>query len=80
MSQKINNSLPYLGGLLGANTAPANEVLNHLPTFEAVVYTIIISALGAFVGYLVKMVLDKLLGSGPGGHRPRGNNDKIEYR
>lgn len=47
--------LPSLGG-----TVRALSQINNLmfPAFETVVYTIIIAALGAAVGYLIKIFLD----------------------
>jgi tetrahydromethanopterin S-methyltransferase subunit C len=53
---KISDIFPIGGGAVGAVTQSHN--IAYLPTWEAVVSTIIISIIGALVGYLVKLVFD----------------------
>jgi len=52
------DSLPLLGGASGALTQSQNLLW---PTWEQVVYTIVIASIGAIVGYIIKLLLDWLL-------------------
>jgi hypothetical protein len=52
------DSLPLLGGTTGAITQV--HTISYTPTLEVVCITIILSALGATVGYLIKLLLDYL--------------------
>lgn len=56
---KIADLLPVIGGAGGAATQ-ANKINDYFPTVEVIVSTIIISAIGAAIGYIVKLMLDKL--------------------
>lgn len=56
---KFSNSLPVVGGGYGAYTQ-VDHILHYFPTAEAIVSTIIITAIGALVGYLMKLILDKI--------------------
>ena len=51
------DSLPVIGGAGGALTQTHNLMW---PTFEQIIYTMVIAAIGATVGYLVKLLLDYL--------------------
>lgn len=51
------DSLPAVGGVTGALTQMKKIAF---PTADAIIYTIIIAAVGAVVGYLVKLFLDWL--------------------
>lgn len=53
------DSLPVVGGGLGA-FSQTPKLIPWLPTWEAVISTIIITAIGAIVGYLVKILLDHI--------------------
>jgi hypothetical protein len=53
---KIGDVFPVGGGAAGA--ASQAKQFEYLPTWEAVIATIIITIIGAFVGYLVKLGLD----------------------
>ena len=66
------DSLPIFGGAAGA--VGGNELLSPLPQFEVIVSTVILAAIGAVVGYLVKLLLDWAI------KRNKDNKDKIEYR
>ena len=46
---------PVAGGATGAVLAPYKSMF---PTFEAIIYTIVIATIGAVVGYMVKLGLD----------------------
>lgn len=48
------DSLPIIGGASGAII----QTNNVLPTWETILYTIVIAAVGAIVGYIVKLILD----------------------
>ena len=51
------DSLPVVGGATGALSSKG-LVGTMLPEWEVIVYTIILAAVGAVVGYLVKLFLD----------------------
>jgi hypothetical protein len=51
------DTLPIVGGATGALTQIKSIIL---PTFDIIIYTICIAAIGAIVGYLVKLFLDWL--------------------
>lgn len=53
---KIGDVFPIGGGAAGA--ASQAKQFSYLPTWEAVIATIIITIIGALVGYLVKLGLD----------------------
>jgi len=55
---KITDLLPVIGGAGGAATQ-ANKLNTLFPTAEAIVNTVIVSAIGATIGYIVKLLLDK---------------------
>lgn len=53
---KLGDTLPVFGGAGGAiSQAPE---MSYLPTAQAIVTTIIITILGAVIGYIVKLMLD----------------------
>jgi len=56
---KITDLLPVIGGAGGAATQ-ANKINEYFPTMEVIISTIIISALGAAIGYIVKLMLDRV--------------------
>lgn len=53
MSQKVSNLLPPAGGAAGA-------LFEVLPNFTSIAQTIVLAAIGATVGYIVKLLLDKM--------------------
>lgn len=53
------DSLPVVGGGIGAFSQALN-VAALLPTLEAVISTIVITTIGSVVGYLIKLILDKI--------------------
>ena len=57
------DSLPVIGGGAGGATGAFldSRVIEYLPSSEAIVITVILSAIGAIVGYLVKLLLDYLI-------------------
>ncbi|MCZ2339350.1 MAG: hypothetical protein LC127_14400 [Chitinophagales bacterium] len=56
---KLTDILPVLGGAGGA-ASQINNITPYLPTMEAVTSTIIITVVGAVIGYLVKLAMDRL--------------------
>ena len=52
------DNLPALGGATGALTQVKNVML---PSLDTIIYTICIMAIGATVGYLIKILLDWLV-------------------
>jgi len=58
-NNKLSNFFPVGGGSIGA-VAQANNVdfVQYFPQWEAVISTIIIAALGAVIGYMVKLIFD----------------------
>jgi len=57
--KQLTDILPVLGGASGAATQ-IDKITPYLPSMEAVTSTIIITAVGAVIGYLVKLVMDRL--------------------
>ena len=57
------DSLPVLGGGVGGATGAFLEtrLVEYLPSTQAIIITIILSAIGAIVGYLVKLLLDYII-------------------
>jgi len=53
------DSLPIIGGATGAVTQ-VKKILAGIPSVETIISTIIIAAVGATVGYLIKIFLDML--------------------
>lgn len=53
------NMLPPIGGSAGALTQIKN-IIDLMPSVDVIISTIIIAAIGAVVGYIVKMGLDYL--------------------
>jgi hypothetical protein len=53
MSSKVSNALPPLGGMTGV-------LFEVLPNFTTISQTIVLAIVGAVVGYLVKIGLDRL--------------------
>ena len=51
--------LPILGGATGAVTQ-VKKILAGIPSIETIISTMIIAAVGATVGYLIKIFLDML--------------------
>lgn len=51
MSSKVSNLFPPVGGATGA-------LLEAFPHFSSILSTIVLAAIGATVGYLVKLLLD----------------------
>jgi len=58
------DSLPAVGGATGALTQ-VKKILAGIPSIETIISTIIIAAVGATVGYLIKILLDMLF------HKPK---------
>jgi len=63
MKQFINaifstDNLPPIGGAAGALTQVKNVMF---PSLDTIIYTICIMAIGATVGYLIKILLDWLV-------------------
>jgi hypothetical protein len=56
---KYSDTLPVIGGAGGA-VSQAPKLFHFLPSPEQIICTIILTAIGGFVGYLVKVGLDKL--------------------
>ncbi len=54
---KVSNILPPAGGIVGA-------LSDVIPNFISISHTIILAAIGAAVGYLVKVALDKIFKKG----------------
>ena len=52
------HNLPVVGGATGALTQVKNVML---PSLDTIIYTICIMAIGATVGYLIKIFLDWLI-------------------
>jgi len=52
------DSLPVAGGSVGALVG--SDILEHLPTHELVITTITLASIGAIVGYVIKVILDKI--------------------
>lgn len=50
---RFSNSLPPIGGMTGA-------LLKIFPDFTSITQTAILAIIGAVVGYVVKVVMDKL--------------------
>lgn len=57
--EQCSEFLPIIGGATGAATQ-ASQFTQYLPEWEMVISTIIITAIGACVGYIVKLLLDRL--------------------
>jgi phosphate/sulfate permease len=53
------DSLPVVGGGFGA-FSQTPKLIPWLPTWEVIISTIIITMIGAIVGYLVKLLLDRI--------------------
>jgi len=53
------DSLPIIGGATGAVTQ-AKKLVSYMPSVDAIISTIVITIIGATVGYLVKIFLDML--------------------
>lgn len=53
------DSLPIIGGASGA----VIQAHNIFPTWETIIYTIVVAAVGAAVGYVVKLFLDYIVRS-----------------
>jgi len=49
------DSLPIAGGAAGAVLSPVTAMF---PTWEMIVYTILIASVGAITGYVIKLFLD----------------------
>lgn len=56
---KLTDTLPIIGGASGA-ASQIDKITPYLPTMEAVTSTIIITVVGAVIGYLVKLAMDRL--------------------
>jgi len=58
--EKISNSLPIVGGGVGAVSQAGEVVENayHLPSHEQIIPVVIVSIVGAICGYFVKLFLD----------------------
>jgi preprotein translocase subunit Sss1 len=53
---KLSDCFPVGGGAVGAVTQVKD--FTFLPTWEAIVSTIVVAAIGAAVGYLIKLLFD----------------------
>ena len=53
--------LPICGGIFGATKSGVNASITIYPDtiMEAIIYTVFYAAIGAVVGYMVKLFLDK---------------------
>ena len=59
MVQKIYSFVfPVGGGTIGA--VSRINLFELLPTWEVIVSTVVLAGIGAFVGYMVKLILDKI--------------------
>jgi H+/Cl- antiporter ClcA len=67
---RLTDTLPVLGGATGAVLTPEPSII---PTWETFICTIILAAVGAAVGYLVKLLLDYLFNK-------HDKKSKIEHR
>lgn len=56
---KITNIFPIIGGAGGAFEA-VNQTSNSLPSLKSILIYIFLTSLGALVGYLIKMLLDRI--------------------
>ena len=68
------DSLPVIGGTVGAVSQISPTKM--FPPFEVLVYTIIVAAVGAAVGYLVKLLLDLVVQN----VKRNNGNPPTEYR
>lgn len=56
---KLGTILPVSGGATGALTQ-AHKFIEYLPSWKAVIGTIILTAIGGIIGYLIKLGMDKI--------------------
>ena len=58
--ERISNFLPVIGGGIGGVSQAGDviETASHFPPHEMIIEVLIISFIGAIVGYLVKLLLD----------------------
>ena len=61
--ERISNSLPVVGGGLGAVTKVGEvaQTTSHFPSHEIIIQVVIVSVIGAICGYLVKLFLDLIV-------------------
>jgi hypothetical protein len=57
---KINEHLPVFGSVTGAITQVHN-ITQYLPSWESIISCVIITIVGGITGYLIKLLLDKIL-------------------
>jgi len=55
------NSLPILGGATGALTQTDLYTTTILPSSDIMIHTVVLAAIGAIVGYGLKMLLDYIV-------------------
>ena len=62
MTMKIfsTNSLPPVGGAAGALTSQV-QIIEYMPTWEAISVAVILSIVGAMTGYIIKLLLDLII-------------------
>jgi H+/Cl- antiporter ClcA len=53
---KLSDTFPPIGGTVGAISQA--KTFHYLPTWEAIISTIIIGVVGGIIGYIVKLSLD----------------------
>lgn len=54
---KINDTLPIIGGASGA-VSQVEKLIPYLPTWNAVISTLVLTIIGGAGGYLIKLVFD----------------------
>jgi hypothetical protein len=59
ISNKLNTIFPVAGGGLGA-ISQVDNLTKFFPSWEAITASLIITIIGATVGYLIKLLLDRI--------------------
>jgi hypothetical protein len=63
MGEKIYNKLdvilPTAGGAGGA-LSHIHKIVEYFPPWESIACTVVLTVIGAVVGYLIKIILDKI--------------------
>lgn len=60
---KLNTLLPVFGGASGA-ASQVHKLTAFFPSWETLISSIIITVVGAVIGYLVKVLLDRVFKKG----------------